>query len=98
MNRYIILSLIMSLFGLLLAYALTKRTLFSDKKLRLTLFALLVLTAIFDSLIIASGIVAYNTDYILNIYVGKAPIEDFMYTIVVVPLSVALWRFYGKEK
>lgn len=98
MNRYLILSLIMTVLGLLLAYSLTKKTLLTDRKLQLTLLALLILTAIFDSLIIAAQIVDYNPEFILNIYIGKAPIEDFMYTIVVVPLSVALWRFYGKEK
>ena len=98
MMRYLILSGCITITALAAAYVLGGKKTFSDKKTYVTLCALLLLTAVFDSLIIMAGIVAYNTDHITGIYIGKAPIEDFFYTIAVVPLSIALWRFYDKKK
>ena len=46
------------------------------------LAVLLVLTAVFDSLIILSDIVDYNPRLISGIVIGAAPIEDFAYAIV----------------
>lgn len=63
-----------------------------------TLALLLLLTAIFDSLIIAAGIVAYDTDKILGLTIGAAPIEDFFYTILVVFMIPALWRKLGARR
>ena len=98
MMRYLILSGFITILALLVVYLLGGKKIFQDKNAYLTLLVLLVLTAIFDSLIIATGIVAYNTDHIIGVYIGKAPIEDFFYTIAVVPLSIALWRFYDTKK
>lgn len=56
---------------------------------------LLWMTALFDSLIIAYGIVDYDVSKILDIYIGKAPIEDFFYTVAAVVLVPALWRMFG---
>jgi lycopene cyclase domain-containing protein len=60
-----------------------------------TLGILLVLTAVFDNIIIALSIVGYDPAKILNIYVGSAPIEDFMYAILAVMLVPAIWRKLG---
>lgn len=57
-----------------------------------TLGITIVLTAIFDSLIIALGLVTYDSAKILGVYIGKAPIEDFAYTIVMVVLIPVLWK------
>ncbi len=59
-----------------------------------TLALVLGLTAIFDSLIIAAGIVAYDTSRILGAYIGRAPIEDFAYAVVSVIVVVLLWEYY----
>lgn len=98
MSDYIVLSGCVTIFGLLLAYSLASSKTIFDSKVLVTLVILLALTAVFDSLIIAAGIVGYDTQRILGLYIGRAPIEDFLYTIVVVPLSIAFWRFYGKQK
>lgn len=45
---------------------------------------LLLLTAIFDQLLTGLPIVAYNEAKLLGIYIGYAPIEDFLYTIAAV--------------
>lgn len=60
----------------------------------MTLAALLVLTAVFDSIIIWAGIVGYDPAKILGLYVGFAPIEDFFYAILAVIIVPALWRLF----
>ena len=64
----------------------------------LTLAILLVLTAVFDSLIIWAGIVGYDTQKILGLYVGKAPIEDFFYAVLAVIIVPALWNLFDTKK
>lgn len=61
------------------------------------LVVLLVMTAVFDSLIIANGIVAYDTAKILGLYIGKAPVEDFAYTLAAVVLIPYLWKHYASK-
>lgn len=56
------------------------------------LAALLLLTAIFDNLIIMAGIVAYDPQYLSGIYIGKAPIEDFAYAVAAALGLPPLWR------
>lgn len=63
----------------------------------LTLGALLVLTAIFDSLIVGFGIVSYDPSRILGIFIGKAPIEDFFYAVLAVVLVPTIWKLAGKK-
>ena len=53
---------------------------------------LLLLTAIFDSMIVGLGIVSYNPQYILGIAIGFAPIEDFAYTVAAVLIMVTMWE------
>lgn len=60
----------------------------------ITLGILLVLTLIFDSLFILLGIFEYNPNNILGIYIWKAPIEDFAYTIASVFMVGLLWEYY----
>lgn len=64
----------------------------------ITLAMLILLTAIFDSIIIWAGIVHYDPQKILGIYVGFAPIEDFFYAILAVIIVPALWNLFGTQK
>ena len=57
-----------------------------------------LLTAIFDNLIIATGIVAYDSANISGIKIGVAPIEDFAYTIAAVLLITTIWHWFGRGK
>lgn len=59
---------------------------------------MLVLTAIFDNLIIATGIVDYDSENISGIKIGVAPIEDFAYTIAAVLLITTIWHWFGRAK
>lgn len=52
---------------------------------------MLALTAVFDNLIIASGIVAYEASKISGLFIGLAPIEDFAYTIAAVLIVPSVW-------
>lgn len=72
------------------------KTAIVNKSMWLTMIILLGLTAIFDSLIIWAEIVAYNPETLLGIYVGRAPIEDFFYSIIVAIMMPALW--YGLRR
>ena len=64
----------------------------------ITLGSLLVLTAIFDSLIIWAGIVGYDTSKILGVYVGLAPIEDFFYALLAAILIPIFWQKFAPKK
>ena len=55
------------------------------------LLPMLLLTAIFDNAIIASGIVAYDPTKISGVMLGVAPIEDFAYTIAAVAIVPSVW-------
>lgn len=64
-------------------------------KYALTLLVLLVFTAVFDNLIIAAGIVAYDPAKISGIMIGIAPVEDFAYTVAAVLVLPTLWGLLG---
>lgn len=66
-----------------------------SKAIAVTLLVLLVLTAVFDNVIIGLDIVGYDSSKILGIYIGNAPIEDFMYAILAVMLVPVVWRKLG---
>ena len=63
-----------------------------NKAQLVTLVALLVLTAVFDSIIVGLNIVGYDPTKILGIYIGNAPIEDFFYAILAVIMIPVLWH------
>lgn len=52
---------------------------------------LLVLTTVFDNVLVATGIVGYDHSLTTGLAVGVAPIEDFAYPLAAVVLLPALW-------
>lgn len=62
------------------------------------LVVLLALTAVFDNVIVGSGIVAYDASRILGARLGVAPVEDFSYTIVAALALPALWVLLGRRR
>jgi lycopene cyclase domain-containing protein len=52
---------------------------------------LVVLTGVFDNVIVGTGVVAYDPDRILGARLGVMPIEDFSYAIAAVVLLPSLW-------
>ena len=90
MATYLILNLLF--LGVILWVLRAAGTLHWNRTIIVVLVILLVLTALFDSLIVATGIVAYDTDKLLGLTIGTAPIEDFFYTILVAVMIPALWK------
>lgn len=64
----------------------------------ITLVALLLLTLVFDNVMLWAGLFEYNTDKLLTIYIGIAPIEDFFYAILAAILIPALWQIFSSKK
>lgn len=60
-----------------------------------SLAVLLVLTAVFDNVMIGSGLFDYGQQTLLGLRVGLAPIEDFGYPVSVVLFAPALWWLAG---
>ncbi len=59
---------------------------------------LLAATAVFDNLMIAAGLVAYDPLRIQGWFIGVAPVEDFAYTVAAVVGLPALWVLLGPTK
>lgn len=56
---------------------------------------LLGLTAVFDNLMIHSGLFDYESETLLGAHLGLAPIEDFTYPLAAVLFVPALWWLSG---
>jgi lycopene cyclase domain-containing protein len=57
----------------------------------LAAIGVLILTAVFDNVLVGTGIVGYDLALISGVFVGVAPIEDFAYAIAAVLLLPSLW-------
>lgn len=56
----------------------------------LTAAVMVVLTAVFDSLMIAADLFRFDEEYLAGIYIGLAPIEDFAWPLAAVALISAI--------
>ena len=61
---------------------------------RMPVLLLMIMTAVFDNIIVLTGIVSYDESKIAGIKILAAPIEDFAYTLVLVPLIVLIRTYY----
>ena len=52
---------------------------------------LLLLTAVFDNVLVGVGIVGYHSDKISGVLVGVAPLEDFSYAVAALVMLPSLW-------
>lgn len=52
---------------------------------------LIVLTAVFDNVMIAAGLFTYAEGLHLGWFIGLAPVEDFTYPLAALILLPALW-------
>ncbi len=57
----------------------------------ITAALLLVMTAVFDNIMIGVGLVGYDEALISGAFIGIAPLEDFAYTVAAVVLLPSLW-------
>jgi lycopene cyclase domain-containing protein len=64
----------------------------------LTLGVLLVMTAVFDNVMIGVGLVGYDRTLISGAFIGIAPLEDFAYAIAACVLLPSLWMLLGGRR
>jgi len=57
----------------------------------IALGVLLVMTAVFDNVMIGIGLVGYEPSLISGAFIGIAPLEDFAYAIAAAVLLPSLW-------
>ena len=58
---------------------------------------MILISAVFDNLIVSAGIVGYDPSKISGIMVGAAPVEDFAYTIAAVLIVPSVWSAMTKR-
>jgi lycopene cyclase domain-containing protein len=75
-------------------YAILMRRWLSLRPFGFAAVLMFTLTAIFDNVIIGTGIVAYDEDKLLGLKILYAPIEDFAYTAVALVLIPSLFNFF----
>ena len=61
-----------------------------------TMVWMILMTLVFDNVIIALGIVGYGENKISGLLLGLAPIEDFSYTVVSVLAVGILWHKFTR--
>lgn len=59
---------------------------------------LLVLTAVFDNVMIATGLMVYDPAHLAGILLGSAPLEDFAYPLAGLLLLPAVWLLSGRVR
>ena len=69
----------------------------SPAALWITAGVLVLLTAVFDNVMIAVGLFDYSSAHISGIRIGEAPIEDFAYPLAAVIVLPALWSRLRRE-
>lgn len=68
------------------------------RAIAITAGILLVMTAVFDNVMISVGLVGYSADAISGAFIGVAPLEDFAYTIAAVVGLPCLWMLLGSRR
>ncbi|MHA7984641.1 lycopene cyclase domain-containing protein [Rathayibacter sp. CAU 1779] len=57
--------------------------------------AVVLLTAVFDSLLIAADVIRYDDGFLSGIRLGLAPVEDVAYPLAAILLVPSLWSLVG---
>ncbi|WP_347345557.1 lycopene cyclase domain-containing protein [Microbacterium sp.] len=60
--------------------------------------ALVALTAVFDTAMIAAGLFAYADAHVSGLRIGLAPVEDFSYPIALAIALPGLWELAGERR
>lgn len=56
------------------------------------------LTAVFDNVMIASGLFSYDSRRLLGVFVGLVPVEDFAYPLAAAILLPSLWVLLHQKR
>jgi len=94
---YLALNLIFMLIAFVILNVFVRKT--PWRILSFTLLGMLLLTTIFDNIIIGLKIVDYDQSKLSGWFIGLAPIEDFAYTVVSVLAVATIWnKLTGNKK
>jgi lycopene cyclase domain-containing protein len=63
----------------------------------ITAGVLLLVSAVFDNVMIGIGLVGYNRAEISGLFIGIAPLEDFAYAIAAAVLLPSLWMLFERQ-
>lgn len=91
MVTYIVLNII-AVAIILITLRLTIKHIVWNRAITVALVVLFFSTAVFDSMIVSSNIVAYDDSLILGLRIGSAPIEDFFYIIAAALVVPSVWH------
>jgi lycopene cyclase domain-containing protein len=83
-------------FVLVLDWYILKTKVVQTRQCWYVMTILMILTAFFDQFLTGLPIVTYDTTKLLGVYLGTAPIEDFLYTFVAVIGLGSLQAYYEK--
>lgn len=61
----------------------------------LAAIVVLIMTVVFDNVLVGLGIVGYTPDRISGVLIGVAPLEDFSYAVAALVLLPSLWHLLG---
>ncbi|BDV30979.1 lycopene cyclase domain-containing protein [Microbacterium terricola] len=64
----------------------------------LAAIALMLLTAVFDNLMIAADLYSYPAEHLSGLRVGAAPLEDFAYPLCAAFLVPAVWTLTERKR
>lgn len=97
MTYWLLNSVFLLLVVALAATALVMRRAPHWRAIAVTAGILLVMTAVFDNVMISVGLVGYSADAISGAFVGVAPLEDFAYAVAAVVALPCLWALLGSR-
>lgn len=89
---YLVLNLIFLVLGVVFLRRSVRKL---GRALWITMIILLILTLVFDNLMILAGIFGYSNEKILGIFIGVAPLEDFFYAVFAALIIPALWHHFS---
>lgn len=81
----------LALVALAAVIAVVARRAPSWRGIGLAAVVVLILTAVFDNVLVGTGIVGYDESLISGAKIGVAPLEDFAYAIAGLVLLPSLW-------
>lgn len=70
----------------------------SRAALLITAVLMIILTIVFDNLMIAVGFVVYGAEQASGLMIGRMPVEDLAYTVFAVAALPALWELLGGRR
>lgn len=94
---YIVLSLIVIALAAVVALVAGRGRTHFWPAVGLAAVVLILLTAVFDNIMIAVDLFRYGSEHLSGVTVGLAPIEDFAWPLVAVLLLPAIWEFTDRK-